>query len=230
MSIELTTKNTEKSIAGIPDLNPRKQPYVHPSWLAKALAGDRQCLLSLHTQANNFIPKGESDFDLEAYKLNHQAKLTQYAQQLRDEGYVVYTEGSNSFKINAGSAVISGTPDIIAIKAKNVLVVDIKTGKPRASDIAQVKLYMALVPGIGLHRIRSVPEGRLIYRDYDPKEIPSSEITPEFKQQIKQLVDVLKSREVPSPTPSAFECQWCPLHRLCPYRMDIVAEGTADWL
>lgn len=213
------------------NLNPRKQPYLHPTWLAKALSGDRQCMFSLHTQANYFIPKGESDFDAQSYKLKHQAALSQYAKELKAEGYTVYTEGSNSFwyETKAG-ATISAQPDIAAVRTDKAIVLDIKTGDElRARDIAQVKLYMALIPAVGLHGIREIPTGQLVHKG-EVYEISPTEISTEFKRQAVELVNTLTTTNTPPVTPNAQECRWCPMHHLCPAKVETVAKGMADWL
>ncbi|MDK3159877.1 PD-(D/E)XK nuclease family protein [Kamptonema cortianum] len=211
-------------------LKARNQAYIHPSWLAKALVGDRQCLASLHTQANFVFRRVDGDFDAESYKVKHQGRLVKYAQELRDAGYTVYTENSNSFKVPAGKAVISGTPDIVATRGEEVLVVDIKTGKPRASDQAQVLLYLLFIPAVGLHGIHQVPEGRLVYQDYKPVEVQSLAVTEDFKQQVRDLVAMMRSPELPPVTPSARECCYCPLRHICPYKVITVAEASVDWL
>jgi CRISPR/Cas system-associated exonuclease Cas4 (RecB family) len=212
-------------------LNPRKQTYIHPSWLAKGLSGDRQCMFSLHTQANCFIPKGESDFDAESYKLKHQAALSQYAKELKADGYTVYTEGSNSFwyETKAG-ATISAQPDIVAVRGDEALVPDIKTGKElRVCDIAQVKLYMALVPAVGLHGIRKIPRGQLVHKG-EVYDISPDQISTEFKHQVAELVNALTVADTPPVTPSAQECHWCPLRHLCHSKVETVVKGEADWL
>lgn len=212
-------------------LNPRKQTYIHPTWLAKGLSGDRQCMFSLHTQANYFIPKGKSDFDAESYKLKHQAALSQYAKELKAKGYTVYTEGSNSFwyETKAG-ATLSAQPDIVAVRGDEAIVPDIKTGDElRARDIAQVKLYMALIPAVGLHGILEIPTGQLVHKG-EVYEISPTESSTEFKRQVVEFVNTLTNANTPPVTPSAQECRWCPLHHLCPAKVDAVAKGMADWL
>jgi CRISPR/Cas system-associated exonuclease Cas4 (RecB family) len=212
-------------------LSRRQQTYIHPSWLAKALAGDRQCMFSLHTQANYFIPKADNGFDAQGYKLKHQAALTQYAKELKTEGYTVYTEGSNNFWYETKfGAVISAQPDIVAVRGDEVIVPDIKTGKElKASDIAQVKLYMALIPAVGLHEIREIPAGQLVHEG-EVFDISPAEITTEFKRQVAELVKDMKTASTPLVTPSVQECRFCPLRHLCPGKVETVAQGTDDWL
>lgn len=61
-------------------------------------------------------------------------------------------------------------------------------------------------------------------------EIPATEITPDFKQQVAELVKVMASDTTPSVTPSVNECRFCPLRHLCPAKAENVAKGEADWL
>lgn len=212
-------------------LKPRSQTYLHPSWMAKGISGDRQCLFSLHTQANYYIPKGESDFDAEEYRLKHQTAVVQYQRQLKADGYLTHVERANSFwyETKAG-ACISAQPDLVAIRAGEVLVPEIKTGKElKSCDIAQVKLYMAMIPAVGLHGICEVPVGQLVHQG-EISEIPPSEVTVEFKRQVGELVEMMTSADTPPVTPSMRECRFCPLRHICPSKAETVVKGTADWL
>ena len=168
---------------------------------------------------------------MEGYKLKHQAALTRYARKLRKEGYTVYTEGSNDFWYETSSgAEISAKPDIVAIRGSEVIVPDIKTGKElRASDIAQVKLYMALIPAVSLHGICKIPTGQLVHND-QVFEILPTEITTEFKQQVAELVNAIRAENTPPVTPSIQECRFCRLQQLCPHKVETIAKATADWL
>lgn len=212
-------------------LDKRQQSYIHPSWLAKAISGDRQCQLSLHLQANYKIPKVDNNFDLEGHKFKHQTALTRYAGLLKSEGYLVHAEGSNEFWYNTkAGAVISAKPDLVAIRSGEAIVPEIKTGRElKSCDIAQVKLYMAMIPAIGLHGIREIPIGQLVHND-EVYEIAPSEVTTEFKQQVADVVNAITQPGVPPATPSTLECRYCPTQHLCLYKVDNVAQGSDDWL
>ncbi|MFQ4136315.1 PD-(D/E)XK nuclease family protein [Nodosilinea sp. PGN35] len=212
------------------DYSRRGDLSLHPATLAKHVAGDRQCRYALHGQTCYWLPKPPSDFDAEGYRLRHQAALALYAEQLRQEGFIVYTEDSNECRMRSKAGVsISGKPDIIAIRGDEVLIVDIKTGRPAAKDIAQVQIYMAMVPAVKLHGITDVPAGRLVYSD-GPFDIDPAQITPEFKTQISELIQAVAQDVPPEPTPSARECRWCPIAHVCSHKVGDVAEGEADWL
>lgn len=207
----------------------RSEPYIHPSWLAKYLSGDRQCLYAMYGQANYQLPKQESTFDQERYKLRHQEALVPYAAQLRQEGYTVYTEDSNACKMTSRMGpVLSAQCDIVALREDEDVIVDIKTGRPAAKDIAQVKLYMAIVPAVRLHGIQDTPAGRLVYSD-GVFDIDPSHITDEFKAQVQDIIRTVTLAEPPAPVPSAGECRFCPIAHLCSHKVDKVAEGEADW-
>ena len=213
-------------------LTRRSKPYVHPSWLAKSVSGDRQCLLASYIQANYKVPaKPNNDFDLEKYKLKHQQTLVSYVGALHSIGYEVYAEAANSFSYKTKTgATISAQPDIVAMRDDVPVIVDIKTGKPKATDIAQVKLYMAMSPSINLHGINTIPNGRLVY-GMDELDIDASEVTTEFKQQVAQVMSALTISDIPDPTPSLCECRWCPVNHVCSYKKtEKVTEGFDDWL
>lgn len=214
------------------EFEPRRNTYIHSSWLAKPLSGDRQCELFSWVQANYKIPKQDSDFDLEAYKIEHRAVVDKTAQHLESLGYTVHTEGSNGFWVDIGNgkAVISAQPDIVAVHGSQVLVGECKTGKPRASDIAQNMIYTALIPVVKLHGITVIPEGQVVYRNYSSQEISSEKIDEEFKGRMRKLVRMLINSEPPAPTPSFNECQYCSIAQFCKHKTDEQANGSADWL
>lgn len=213
-------------------LEPRPNTYINTSWLAKALSGDCQCQFSLYAQANYKIPKQNSDFNQEAYTIDHQALVEKTAVHLKSMGYKVYTEETNSFwiDIGKGKAKISAKPDIIAIYDSQVLVVECKTGKPRASHIAQNMIYTVLIPSVKLHGITEIPEGQVVYSNYPDQEISSKKVNEEFKERMRKLVRMLKSSEIPAATPSFNECKWCPIADICDRKVDEQPNGSVDWL
>lgn len=212
------------------DYTRRSEPYIHPSWLAKYLSGDRQCLYAMYGQANYLLPKQDSTFDQEGYKLRHQEALVPYAEQLRQAGYTVHAEDANEFKLRSRiGAVISGQPDIIAIRDDEALVVDIKTGRKASKDIAQVKVYMAMIPAVKVHGIKTVPIGRLVYND-EEFDIEPENVTTEFKARVATLIQPVGEDEPPAPTPSSGECRFCPIVHICLHKVGEVAEGEADWI
>ena len=66
----------------------------------------------------------------------------------------VMQEGQDWFEARSArsGSIIIGKPDIISVSpGGKVMVQDVKTGQPRASDEIQVKLYMLLLP-LSSHR------------------------------------------------------------------------------
>jgi CRISPR/Cas system-associated exonuclease Cas4 (RecB family) len=191
----------------LPGFERRDTPYIWPSWLAKLISGEAQCEFQYWLKANYKYPKLPGNFDLEQYKINHNTLLQHHAQQLVSEGLRVRKEDQNSFTIRGKTATIGGKPDLIALGAENTIG-ECKTGQRKASDVAQLKIYMYLAPLAKLHGITTPPDGLLIYHD-EVFEIPASEIEDSFKQLVHDAIAMLTSPNPPTKAPSARECRFC---------------------
>ena len=130
----------------------RFNPYLHATWIAKSLVGDKSYLWPYHFKANHQgYPRAPSDFDSARWRMNHTELLNEVADRLEQQGCVVHIEHQNRFWIESPNSgvVISGTPDIIAVHPDGRAVIyDVKTGQPGASHTVQVQLYMYLVPRV----------------------------------------------------------------------------------
>ena len=85
-----------------------------------------------------------------------------------------------------------------------------KTGKPRASDEIQVKLYMFLLPLSGHRRWQEFTfDGCVLYADDTEKKIGADSITDEFKVNVTMLMRRLVAREPARHVPSERERGWC---------------------
>jgi CRISPR/Cas system-associated exonuclease Cas4 (RecB family) len=208
----------------------RPGPYVWVTWVAPYASGDSQCKFSLWNQANFRVPSnGDAPSD---WLVKHQSMLNEVAHDLREDGYEVEEEDANSLYLKTSSGVVlAGKPDIVARNGQG-LVVDVKTGKPKAKDRAQVNLYQALIPAQKLHGIQEVPWGRIVYKQGEDKLIPPNEIDDAFKQSIRDILAVAAQPTAPEPQPSAHECRFCKLRDICPYAQTEPpeADATVDWL
>lgn len=214
----------------ISHLKKRTGAFLHPSWLAKYFSGDRQCLWGLNRQARCYLPKSDSSFDLNAYKVKHQSLLTKAISRYEAEGYQVFVESANEYSVRTKSGVIINCcPDLIALKNDQVFVVDAKTGSPSGKDYGQVQLYMMTIPIAGIHGICSIPTGQVFYREFR-LDISPDELTPEWKAQLSNLVSIAAQVDPPKPRPSKRECQWCPAAMICPHRIEESPVGHCDWL
>ena len=123
----------------------RANPYLHATWVAKALVGDKSSLWAYWFKANNQgFAKVPSTFDSARWNMEHTQLLDELAAKLEVQGCQVFIERQNDFRVESrrSGVVISGTPDIITIHPDGRAVIyDVKTGQPSASHTAQVQLY-----------------------------------------------------------------------------------------
>lgn len=196
-------------------LEKRPSPYVWVTWLAPYVAGESQCKFALWNQGNFRLPSG-GDFPSD-WLVKHQSLLNEVAFDLRADGYEVEEEDANSLYLKTSAGVtLAGKPDIVARNGQG-LVVDVKTGKPRGKDRAQVNLYQALIPAQQLHDIKEVPWGRLVYANAEDKLIPPTEVDDAFKNSVRAIVQVVAQKEAPDPQPSLSECRFCRCKEICPF-------------
>lgn len=207
---------------------PRSSPYLHVSWLSKALVGDKNCLWAYYFKANNQgYVKVPSDFDLARWQMDHTALLNELVEQLEQQGCKVWIERQNDFRVvspNSG-VTISGTPDVIAVHPDGRAVIyDVKTGQPSASHTAQVQLYMFLVPRVPGSRWQGTTfEGEVVYRDGNKVEIPASSVNAAFIEKITAFVKTILSPLPARKVPSQPECNWCDIGKAdCPERVESV--------
>ena len=205
---------------------PRSNPYLHVSWLSKALVGEKNCLWSYWYKANNQgYAKAPSDFDSARWMMAHTQLLNELAEQLEQQGCQVFIEHQNGFRSESprSGVVISGTPDIIAVHPDGRAVIyDVKTGQPGASHTAQVQLYMYLVPRVPGSRWKGRSfDGEVVYRDGSKVAVPAASVNNEFIQKVtafvKKMVSPLPARKVPSER----ECGWCDIGKAdCDERLE----------
>ncbi len=128
--------------------------------------------------------------------IKHTALLNQLRAEWEDNGYTVTTEGQNSFALRGSAATLAGKPDVIALRNKEAVIIDAKTGKPQPSHSAQVMIYQYAVPK-GLERYRGLEfRGQLAYTGH-AVEIPPEAVDREFVRNLGALVQCL-GRDAPA--------------------------------
>ncbi|NER24670.1 MAG: Dna2/Cas4 domain-containing protein [Symploca sp. SIO1C2] len=187
----------------------RVTPYAWVTWLAKVMAGEKQCEYAVWKLAQYQFDKLPSDYD----SSEHDQMVIKRASQLRAEGFTVYVENANSLKVNGRdyNICIAGRPDIVAIKDGCVVVEDCKSGKHRDSHRFQVLLYMLLLryaPETKKRCQGMEPHGRLIYRE-DIVDIPAEAVDNQFIQLLRQTIETIVNTTPPSPKASTWECRYC---------------------
>jgi hypothetical protein len=154
---------------------------------------------------------------------DHTALMATVRRRLEENGWRVFVEDQNEFKLRGQVADVAGKADIIATMPGHLLVADGKTGKPRDSDWWQVVIYLFAV---GLARpdllaTNGQPnevEGEVVYYGKSIR-IPLTEVSEERRDAIVRLVKVVGGATPPARAPSRRECERCTIgYADCPQR------------
>lgn len=205
----------------------RSNPFVRVTWLKQLLVGDHSCEWATWFKAHHTGHlKPPNDFDAISWKIKHVTLLRKIREKLEAQGYDTRIEAQNDFKLPGNSgAVLAGKPDLIAVSDGKGIIVDAKTGKPNASDITQVMIYMWAVP-LALPRYKGVNfDGLVVYKDREVS-IPNVGINEDFKDGFFQLVRKVTGNTPAAKIPSTNECQFCDITEAdCPERLNKKDEG-----
>jgi hypothetical protein len=193
------------------------------------MAGECQCQWASWFRSHYKWDKLPGDFDLAKWTTEHNQLLQRRRDQLESEGFTVYTEDQNSFKIRGRTGIeVSGKADIVAIKENEAYVEDCKTGTPKNSDHMQVLIYMLSLPIAITHCKARKLEGRIVYKD-SIVDVPSSKINDELRELFKQTVLAAGGSEPLRKIPSWGECRFCDISKAdCPERVDTEPTAAAE--
>ena len=204
---------------------------THVTTIAKLMAGDNSCIYSAWFRAwHEGYRKVETDSTgLAEWNMRHTTMMHETVALLGKAGYEVSIEGHNWFETRSSQtgSIIIGRPDIIAVSpAGKIMVQDIKTGQPRASDEIQVKLYMMLLPLSGHPRWRGAEmDGTVLYANSPGRDLRPPDITHEFRHSLAVVMRQVVSPEPARRVPSARECAWCVVSSDdCPDRIESAAD------
>lgn len=206
---------------------PREEPYIWVTWLSKLLGGEAHCEWALWFRVHNRYDKRSDEFDLAAWKATHGERVRVRAERLRADGYEVFVEEQNWFKLPGKSAILGGKPDIVAVSTKEALVVDCKTGEPRNSDRLQVLTYMLVLPFVHAACKGRVLSGEVRYTDR-AATIPAEHLTEELRNLIRRTIERAAGDMPTQKVPSYGECRFCDIGSVdCPERIDAEPPLTA---
>lgn len=216
----------------------RDVPYIHPSWLAKLISGDVHCEHRFHTKAHFKWQSAPPDAKLTLWNIKHTKMIRDQAAILREQGFETFIESQNDFRIEVVSSkrqppggysyshyniehsfVVSGKPDLVALSEDENLIIDCKSGKPRASHGTQILLYQIFMPMMPQYKNVKF-NGVIIYgRGIKNTDIAFSMIDDSLRETIW---DVMKSLAGPGEncrTVQSFsECRFCDVPD-CPTRV-----------
>ena len=211
---------------------PRSEPYVWATWITKLLAGEASCVWSAWFRAHHqFAKTDRADFDLDRWQVDHTAVVRRVAAAFEGEGYSVSTERQNQFTLAGKLGTLAGRPDVVAVRDGEGVIIDGKTGQPRASDRFQVLLYMWSLPKANPALAGFRFRGRVEYPGGRHCLIEAEEVDAEFGGRVAELMRAVCGPIEPRKAPSFKECQCCPLTREdCPDRVETeaVAAGVTD--
>ncbi len=200
---------------------PRDAPYVWATWITRLMAGEANCEWATWFRAHHTYDKLPSDFNLAKWTVEHTALLRDHATALRADGYSVFVEEQNAFKIRGQREVtLSGKPDIVALRDNTVTIIDCKTGQPRHSDHIQVLVYILILPYVRAVWKGRTLHGRVQYKDH-AVEIPETAVDTDFRALFRRTMAQVGGDAALPRVPSHAECRFCDISRRdCPQRID----------
>jgi hypothetical protein len=207
----------------------RSNPFIWVSWISKLMAGEKQCEWASWFRSHYIWEKLPSGLDLAKWTAGHTQLLHARRATLEAEGFTVYAEDQNSFKLMGKTGIeVSGKPDIVAIRGHEAYVEDCKTGTPRHSDHFQVLVYMLSLPHVeGPCKGRNL-DGRIIYGN-TVVDVPSSKIDADLKELFRKTVLTIGGPEPARKAPSWGECRYCDISNAdCPERVDIQRRAASN--
>lgn len=199
----------------------RDSPYIWVTWITGLLAADKHCAWSAWFRAHfSGYEKVPSDFDLAAWKAAHGEMVRSRADELRAASFTVYVEEQNKFSLPGRAATLGGVPDLVAVRGREGLVIDCKSGKQRNSDAFQVLTYMRVLPFTHVACRELTLAGEVQYRESSLRIAPT-QLTDELKGLIRSTIERVGGDEPPAKLPSFDECRFCELTAAdCPERID----------
>jgi len=197
-------------------------PSFKTTSLAKVLVGEQPCYLSPWIQGHFKIQKATRDCSgLALWKANHTAALNTVVERFKAEGWKCSVE--RYFRVTGQTAILTGKTDLIAQRPDNrPRIVDVKSGQPRESDVAQVMIEQTAIP-LSWQSPHMIFSGEVIYADHTVS-IPAAHAD-ELKPKLFLLLKRLATPQRPDAVPSESNCRFCDVSKAdCPERY----EGTED--
>lgn len=217
----------------VPEFTARVTPYTYATWLTKAIAGEHHCHFSGWFKTHFMYPQTTRDPNLDQWTAEHTVMVHDAASEFRSAGCAVYIEAQSSLRIRGQhGAVLAGKPDIVAVKGDTAVVVDCKTGIPKASDSLQTRLYMYLLKEWSLHPARKCRRvlGEVRYKREEDETVRLPHAAADgVASLMRRYMRVFLNAAPPLPVPSYDECKFCELGRMfCPDRIetDVAAVET----
>ncbi len=181
-------------------------PSFWSTHIAKVLVGDQPCLLQPWIQGRFELPKSTNS-DMASWKANHTAMLQEEVAKYKDAGWQCDVE--RFFRVTGTVAILSGKADLVVRKAdERPRIIDVKSGKPRDSDMAQVLIEMISIP-LAWKAPEMQFEGLVVYGASGPSKLLKPIQAETIKPKLFALLRQLGTMERPTPSPSRDACCFC---------------------
>lgn len=223
------------------------KPYIWVTWITGLLAGDKHCQWAAWFASRYNYKAHERDdaFDMELWKLEHNAMVQDRVRLLEAAGWTCYIEGQNAFKLVGKAATYSGKMDIVAVKRAHagevdgpdwfIKIIDCKSGKPRDADTWQVFSYEFAfrLADMG-HRYGLSTADRCEFQlevEYKTQSrvIPAHAYNQAIAEHIIKQIQLTGGKDEPRRVPSYEECRFCDIGpKDCPVRKEPAPETTTE--
>jgi hypothetical protein len=203
----------------------RRTPYVWVTWLARLMDDGYQprCQWSVWFRSRYHYSKLETfpEEHLDMWRKVHNDMVNAERDRLEILGYKVFCELDNQFQIIFPSgAILSGKPDIVAVKGDTALVVDCKTGIELDMHQYQLLIYMFFLPHAAKPYSNIPMSGVLCYQG-KRVEVPRDRLDESFQRRVRSLLATVVGPNEPDRRPHPWECRFCNIPQSeCPVRND----------
>jgi hypothetical protein len=201
----------------------RDHTYIWSSWLSKILAGEQSCHYAPWLRANYKIEtarRGDTEDDkIKDWTLKHTTLLEETKAEYEAAGYTCYVEDQAAFCLTGKTGIsVAGKCDIVAIRGEDCVVIDVKTGRVRLSDYAQVQIYIIALQHVPGPWSGKLLRGLIVYpKGTKPVDVPPENID---RDNFKKAVTILSSDVEPKRAPSYQGCHYCEITGTdCPQRV-----------
>jgi hypothetical protein len=203
----------------------RDQPYLYPTWLAKAMAGEVSCDWATWYRVHfRDWSRPPTDFDEAKYTMEH-TRLSREMRAKRDlTSEKLFVERQGSFWYTHPTGIrISGTPDLVSLSPQGNCIYEAKAFTPRAWHQLQTMIYMYCLPRSESRAFFGKTfSGQVHYSDHTV-DIQPGQIEGSFEEQFNFWLDILARDEPLEKLPSQQECGYCNIGKPdCPERLAIV--------
>jgi hypothetical protein len=206
-------------------------PYIWVSWLTPFIAGERNCWFApwFQSRHSNIASPEERSVDLTVWTAEHNKMLHERVEELKADGWTVYVEDQNDFKLRGVTATLSGKIDILAIKGTNVLIIDCKTGREKDADRWQVLIYLYAAPRFH-PALKERPNKAYMHYSGEVQYKNKRVYVPGSRSDLNGLIFkgiASVAGAQPDTTPSGKECRYCKLSKAdCPDRIEQGSDPT----